>query len=229
MKIHMLVALATLVATASVHAETPESGPRHDPTRGGYLILNLAPYGTMSANWPCEVSTSYLCQAPTRIDYRDNGAALARSFDLGVGYTFNRYLAVEALGVYALGGSNPRKDTYMNYSVHTDGAFSAQVAIRGDLPITSWLGIYAKYGVGRQLATFDYDEQDYGSADIHHTPTTVFSKSFSGNIFPVSAGFSFKGPEGANLRLAYTRYSIGAFKFSAIGIGLDYVLVSTWH
>jgi opacity protein-like surface antigen len=226
-----LVALAALVATASSHAASPESGSKPDPTHGAYLLFDFAPLFRMSANWSCQVSTSYLCNTPTRIDYRSvNRFNKVPGFEVGVGYTFNRYFAIEASGGYLTGGPNDRDDTYMNDNLQFDVAATASVAVRGDLPITHNVSLYVKYGIGRQVARMSYDEKDYGSEIVTGNPTTVFRKSFSGTFRPMSVGLSFQSAGGNNYRLAYTRHTaVGSFSYSAITFGVDYVLTSTWR
>src|SRR3954468_20839751 len=143
------------------------------PTHGAYWLIELSPVSNMTANWPCQVSTSDLCRTPSRIDYRvKNTFNGVPAFEGALGYKFNRYVAIEAGGGFLWAGGNYRDDTYMNDSVQFDAASVVNVTLRGDLPITRHISLYGKYGLGYQSARMTYDEKGYGSEYVTGNPTT---------------------------------------------------------
>ncbi len=223
--------ILVLLGISSAHAASPEQDTRPDPTQGAYLIMSIDPFAHLSANFDCKVTTSSECSSPTRVDYRiKNTFTRVPTIEGGAGYTFNTYFSVESTLGWLQGGPNDRDDSYLNHVAESDGALTASLAVRVDIPITRRVSIFGKYGIGKQWMQIKYDEQGYSDPLFTGNPTATFSKSFNGSFRPISVGLNITAAGAENIRIAYTRHSsIGTLTYSAVTIGFDYAILSTWH
>ncbi len=180
-------------------------------------------YGSMQLDIP-DIKATFVCTSPTRnpmlacqtptlVNFRNSG------FNDGIvgfslGYSFNPYIAVEAIGRYSIAGLNDNLDSdYVNTVASMDQFATIGVALRVDVPLwrRSPFGVFGRYGITQQWVQFSYDDG-----------LNRFTPAINGHVRLATVGVNWITPWTWNLRVSYdTRVSLGTMSYSAWTIGAD--------
>jgi opacity protein-like surface antigen len=145
------------------------------------------------------------------------------ALDGGGGVRFSRYFAVEAFFSLMPGGSNtvhPEQSAPVVLDSRITNLIDIQPRLRGDLPITSTVSLYATAGIGWKYAIREVDENllmrgqcqtwndphDHNKGcETYYPPTPAY-----GNVtdrttlyFPVSAGVDWEFSDDTSVRVNY--------------------------
>ena len=139
----------------SVAISKPTAAPASPsgPYRLGLFVGADLTFFAVRASFPC---TWPAACAPGELVHVKTSAS-SPGGDLSLGYRLNRFVAVELHGLFCDEKDNTVKDTQRDANAILDEIGAVGASVRADIPLFKRASLFARYGIWRQNADFEYD------------------------------------------------------------------------
>jgi len=165
-------------------------------TRGWYGSLDIFDI-VLRATFPC---SGIGCAPGEVIHYHSSGSD--PNFGITVGYRATRFLALQAGTIAPVSPGSGSDGTLNDKGTTANDPVEVHVSLRGDLPLTRQLSLFATYGVGYERVKFDTVETIDPLKHPGLPPTIDSHTTRAGFYRPATMGLALNC-EGVGVRFEY--------------------------